>query len=82
MGARDIGRRGGRVAGRLRHEDELTAQVAGTFDVASGVFRATSTSLTGTGLLRGVSGGVTLEGLEDFATLRFTETITGRLCLD
>ena len=50
--------------------------------MASGVFRATSTSLTGTGLLRGVSGGVTLEGLEDFATLRFTETITGRLCLD
>jgi hypothetical protein len=60
----------------------LTAQVAGTFDVASGAFRATSTSLTGTGLLRGVSGVVTLEGLEDFATLRFTETITGRLCLD
>ena len=60
----------------------LTAQVAGTFDVASGAFRATSTSLTCTGLLRGVSGSVTLEGLEDFATLRFTETITGRLCLD
>ena len=60
----------------------LTAQVAGTFDVASGAFRATSTSLTCTGLLRGVSASVTLEGLEDFATLRFTETITGRLCLD
>jgi hypothetical protein len=59
----------------------LTAQAAGTFDVAGGAFRATSTSLTGTGLLRGVSGGVTLVGLEDFATLRFTETITGRLCL-
>ena len=58
----------------------LTAQVAGTFDVASGAFRATSTSLTGTGLLRGVSGSVTLVGLEDFATLRFTEAITGRLC--
>ena len=40
------------------------------------------TSLTGTGLLRGVSGSVTLQGLDDFATLRFTETITGRLCLD
>ena len=60
----------------------LTAQVAGTFDVASGAFRATSTSLTGTGLLRGVSGSVTIEGVEDFATLRFTETITGRLCID
>ena len=59
-----------------------SARWHGTFDVASGAFRATSTSLTGTGLLRGVSGSVTLEGLEDFATLRFTETITGRLCLD
>lgn len=60
----------------------LTAQVAGTFDVASGAFRATSTSLTGTGWLRGVGGSVTLAGLEDLATLHFTETITGRLCLD
>jgi hypothetical protein len=34
------------------------------------------------GLLRGASGSVTLQGLEEFATLRFTETITGRLCLD
>ena len=33
-------------------------------------------------LMRGVSGSVTLQGLEDLATLRFTETITGRLCLD
>jgi hypothetical protein len=45
----------------------LTAQVAGTFDVASGAFRATSTSIAGTGLLRGVAGSVTLAGLEDFA---------------
>lgn len=60
----------------------LTAEVAGTFDVASGVFRATSTSLTGTGLLRRVSGSVTIQGLEDFTTLRFSETITGRLCVD
>ena len=30
----------------------LTAQVAGTFDVASGAFQATCRSLTGTGLLR------------------------------
>jgi hypothetical protein len=60
----------------------LTAQVAGTFDVASGAFRATSTSLMGTGWLRGVGGSVTLAGLEDLATLHFTETITGRICLD
>ena len=59
----------------------LTAQVAGTFDVASGAFGATSTSITGTGLLRGVSGSVNLAGLEDLATFSFTETISGRLCL-
>ena len=74
--------------GRARGSDftsaleTLTGQVAGTFDVASGAFQATSTSLNGSGLLRGVNGSVTLQGLEDFATLRFTETITGRLCLD
>ena len=50
--------------------------------MASGAFRATSTSLRGTGLLHRVIGSVTLQGLEDFATLRFTETITGGLCLD
>jgi hypothetical protein len=59
----------------------LTAQVAGTFDVASGAFAVTSTSITGTGLLRGVSGSVNLAGLEDLATFGFTETISGRLCL-
>jgi hypothetical protein len=59
----------------------LTAQVAGTFDVAAGAFRATSTSITGTGLLREASGTVTVAGVEDLATLGFTETITGRLCL-
>ena len=59
----------------------LTAQVVGSFDVASGAFHATSTSIAGTGLLRGVSGSVTLAGVEDFATLTFTETITGRLCV-
>jgi hypothetical protein len=59
----------------------LTAPVAGTFDLATGAFHATSTSITGSGLLRGVSGTVTLDGVEDFATLAFTETISGRLCL-
>ena len=59
----------------------LTAQVAGTFDVASGAFQATSTSIAGTGLLRRVTGNVTLSGLEDLTTFAFTETITGRLCV-
>jgi hypothetical protein len=57
----------------------LTAQVNGTF-YASGMFTATSTSITGTRLLRGVSGQVTLNGTEN-PSLAFTETITGELCV-
>ena len=49
--------------------------------MASGAFHAASTSVAGSGLLRGVGGSVTLAGVEDFATLTFTETITGRLCV-
>ena len=58
----------------------LTADVAGSFDVSSGAFRATSQSITGTGLLRRVTGRVTIHGLENLSTGSFTETITGRLC--
>jgi hypothetical protein len=59
----------------------LTAQTVGTVDVVSGAFRSTSTSLTGTGAFRRVTGNVTLAGVQDLQTGRFTETITGRLCL-
>jgi hypothetical protein len=58
----------------------MTAQVTGTLDTATGAFRSDSTSLTGTGLFRGVKGNVTLIGTENLATGAFTETITGRLC--
>jgi hypothetical protein len=59
----------------------LTAQVDGAFDITAGTFTATSTSIAGTQLLRGVSGQVTLNGTENLSTLTFMETITGRLCL-
>jgi hypothetical protein len=59
----------------------LTAQVTGTLDTATGDFRSDSTSLTGSGLFRGVSGHVTLAGNENLVTGTFTEKITGRLCL-
>jgi hypothetical protein len=58
----------------------LTAEAAGSLDVTTGDFRTTSTSLTGTGLLRGITGQVTLVGNENLTTGSFTETITGRLC--
>jgi hypothetical protein len=62
----------------------LTAQVTGSFDISgstAGTFNASSTSITGTRLLRGVSGHVTLNGNENLSTGAFTETITGRLCV-
>jgi hypothetical protein len=58
----------------------LVAQVTGTFDGASGEFRATSTSLTGSGPLRKVSGQLTFAGLENLSNGAFTETVSGRLC--
>jgi hypothetical protein len=58
----------------------LTAQVAGTLNVATGAFSATSSSVTGTGLLARISGSLTFNGNENLATGSFTETITGRLC--
>ena len=58
----------------------LTAQVAGTLDVATGAFTSTSTSLAGTGTFRRVTGDLTFTGTEDLTTLAFTESITGQLC--
>ena len=58
----------------------LTAQVTGTLDTSTGAFQSQSTSLSGTGLFRGVTGNVKLAGTENLATGAFTETITGRLC--
>jgi len=59
----------------------LTAQLSGEFDVTTGVFTATSTSVTGTRALRGVTGSITINGAENFAETSFTETITGQLCV-
>ena len=59
----------------------LTAQLTGTFDVVSGVFTATSTSVTGTRALGGVTGAITIRGAENFADGTFTETLTGQLCV-
>jgi hypothetical protein len=58
----------------------LTAQVASTLDVATGAFSATSSSVTGSGLLARVTGSLAFNGNENLATGSFAETITGRLC--
>jgi len=59
----------------------LTAQLTGAFDVTTGVFTATSTSVTGTRALRGVTGAITIRGTENFADGTSTETISGELCV-
>ncbi len=59
----------------------LTAEVTGTLDVTTGAFTSTSTGVTGTGLLRPVTGHLTFTGTEDLATGAFSEAIDGELCL-
>jgi hypothetical protein len=56
-------------------------------DLGNGMTEATISShgvvlgITGTGLLRAVSGQVMLNGSENLSTGAFTETITGKLCV-
>jgi len=60
----------------------LTASVAGTLDVATGAFSATTSSLSGTGKLDGATGSLAFDGVENLATGAFTEVIVGSICLD
>ena len=60
----------------------LTATVAGSVDLAAGTFTATSTTVTGTGPLRGASGQLRFAGTENLATGAFTESVTGQLCAE
>ena len=59
---------------------KLTAKVDGVVDFTTGKFEATSTSVSGAGLLRGVTGQLKITGTQDQRG-DFTEMITGRLCL-
>ena len=57
----------------------FTAEVQGTVDLSTGAFQATSTSVTGTRPLTGISGSLKFQGLQN-ADGTFTETIDGTLC--
>jgi hypothetical protein len=59
----------------------LTAQVTGGFDLVSGEFHASSTSITGTGLLGHVGGHISIAGTENLTTGSFTEKLSGTLCV-
>ena len=58
----------------------ITAQTAGTLDIATGLFVSRSADLTGTGAFRGVTGRISLRGTVDLTDGSFTERISGRLC--
>jgi hypothetical protein len=60
----------------------LTAKVAGTLDVATGEFQATTASISGTGKLTGATGSLSFTGVEDLSTGSFTEDVTGEICAD
>lgn len=59
----------------------LTVSVAGTFNTATGVFEATGHVVHGTGVFAGATGVLTFMGVEDLTSGRFTQTITGTVCL-
>jgi hypothetical protein len=63
------------------YRSTLTLTVTGTVDLSTGVFTTTGPVTGATGYLRGVTGNLTLAGVEDLTTGSFTERITGRLCL-
>ncbi|MGH3104651.1 MAG: hypothetical protein ACRDN6_11220 [Gaiellaceae bacterium] len=59
----------------------LTVSIAGTFNVATGAFAATGPVTGGTEAFAGASGSLSFAGVEDLTTGRFTETVTGTVCL-
>jgi hypothetical protein len=60
----------------------LTADLVGTLDLATGVFSATTTSISGTGKLAGATGSLAFNGVENLSTGSFNEDVTGEICVD
>ena len=63
------------------HHGTLTVSVVGTFNAVTGVFEATGQVVHGTGIFAGATGTLTFVGVEDLTSGRFTQTITGTVCL-
>ena len=60
----------------------LTVTVSGTFDASSGAFAAAGPVTAATGTLAGATGALTFRGVEDLSTGRFTEDVTGSICVE
>ena len=63
------------------HHGTLIVSLVGTFNAATGVFEATGQVVHGTGMFAGATGVLTFVGVEDLASGRFTQAITGTVCL-
>ena len=63
------------------HHGTLTVSPVGTFNGATGVLEATGQVVHGTGVFAGATGALTFVAVEDLTSGRFTETITGTVCL-
>ena len=60
----------------------LTVTVTGTLDVVTGTFSASGPVTDATGKLEGATGSLSINGIQDLATGRFEEDVTGEICVD
>ena len=60
----------------------LTVALTGTFDVSTGAFVTTGPVMSATGKLTGATGTLTLDGIENLTTGKFTEEVSGLICVD
>jgi hypothetical protein len=60
----------------------LTVTVTGTLDVVTGAFSASGPVTDATGKLEGATGSLSINGIQDLATGRFEEDVTGEICVD
>jgi hypothetical protein len=60
----------------------LIVTVVGTFNVANGNFIASGPVTAASGKLSGATGSLILEGVQDLATGKFVEDVTGLICVD
>ncbi|HET7033930.1 MAG TPA: hypothetical protein VFJ48_12445 [Casimicrobiaceae bacterium] len=60
----------------------VTVHLVGSFNVATGAFLSTGPVIGATGKLAGATGTLSLDGVEDLASGKFTEDISGTICVN
>jgi len=64
------------------HQATLTVSVTGKFNLETGEFKASGPVTAATGKLTGATGDLVLKGVEDLATGKFVEDVSGEICVD